>query len=311
MPFRLEPGEPLERGLRRIVLEEIDATHETLDGRGAPGEDPVHEARKSCKKIRAVLRLGRLELGETAYARENRVFGDIGRALSTSRDSTVLFDTLDDLLERTEARKTRTGLWALRGWLGRAGEAATDERGIEPLLVALRDARSRSAGWQLARAGFDSIQPGLEKTYAAGRRNARRCRKDPSDHRMHEWRKRVKQLWYQIRLLEPTRPEELATLAESLRNLQQRLGEDHDLALLIDAAGRTTDWAGRKKRHRVVRLAGRRRDEVRSGLWRLSKSVYKRKPARFVQRLERPREETLERDAASDPEAVIAVEVMV
>ena len=93
LAFRIEAGEPLPDGIRRIVSEQIDTARTAHAGGGPSEEDPVHEARKSCKKIRAILRLVRDHIGSDVYASENRIFRDIGRALSSARDGTVLLET--------------------------------------------------------------------------------------------------------------------------------------------------------------------------------------------------------------------------
>jgi CHAD domain-containing protein len=58
----------------------------------------------------------------------------------------------------------------------------------------------------------------------------------PTD--LHDWRKRVKTLWYQLRLVRPFAP----TLGRRIRDferLQELLGDDHDLYVLQAMLGRT------------------------------------------------------------------------
>lgn len=52
----------------------------------------------------------------------------------------------------------------------------------------------------------------------------------------HEWRKQVKNLWYTVRLMEPVWPGPLGCLGEELEDLSERLGDHHDLAVLLQAA---------------------------------------------------------------------------
>ena len=60
----------------------------------------MHEARKDMKKLRALLRLVRGELGDRVYAFENTCFRDTARELSGVRDADVMLATLGDLEER-------------------------------------------------------------------------------------------------------------------------------------------------------------------------------------------------------------------
>jgi CHAD domain-containing protein len=99
--YRLQPDESAPDGIRRIARAQIDLAHEQLTGRGERDiGKAVHEARKTFKRVRALLRLARDELGDEVYRRENAVFRDAGRGLSGVRDAAVLVETLDDIRER-------------------------------------------------------------------------------------------------------------------------------------------------------------------------------------------------------------------
>src|SRR5947209_11616499 len=67
--FRLRRGEPLAEGIRRVARGRLDDALDHLEG-GVGAEEPaiaVHEARKSLKRARAVVRLARDELGDDVY----------------------------------------------------------------------------------------------------------------------------------------------------------------------------------------------------------------------------------------------------
>src|SRR5215213_9514882 len=88
--FRLGDGERVPDGVRRIARGQLDMSIERLDG--DTDEDlgtAVHETRKSLKRLRAIVRVARDELGEEAYRRENVAFRDAGRRLGGARDSQV------------------------------------------------------------------------------------------------------------------------------------------------------------------------------------------------------------------------------
>ena len=89
--FRLGDGERAPDGLRRIARGQLEVSIQRLEG--DTDEDlgtAVHETRKSLKRLRATVRLGRDELGDEAYRRENVAFRDAGRRLGGARDSRVL-----------------------------------------------------------------------------------------------------------------------------------------------------------------------------------------------------------------------------
>jgi len=47
--------------------------------------------------------------------------------------------------------------------------------------------------------GWSAVAPGVECSYRSGRKALVTIRRDPADESFHEWRKRVKDLWYQVR----------------------------------------------------------------------------------------------------------------
>ena len=97
------------------MRKEIDAALGELTGdhRGARDE-AVHEARKSLKKVRAVLRLVRPVVGEKGYRRENTCFRDAGRPLSVARDAQILVQTVEQLIGQVANEETDRPFAAMR-----------------------------------------------------------------------------------------------------------------------------------------------------------------------------------------------------
>ncbi len=99
--FRFDPGAPIPDEVRRVARGRIDHALDELRGESdSTREEAVHEARKDMKKLRALLRLVRGELGDRVYAFENTCFRDTARELSGVRDADVMLVTLGDLEER-------------------------------------------------------------------------------------------------------------------------------------------------------------------------------------------------------------------
>ncbi len=259
--FRLQPGEPLAEGLRRIAIGQVDLAIELVaqDGASALDEDAVHETRKALKRLRALVRLLREELGESAFQRENAALREAGRRLAGARDAEVVLATLDSLIER-HPRRLRG-----RGGVARLRSSLLDQRErmaggmISPavraeVLLQLRAFRLRAQHWRLTeRRGLGLVEPGLERVYRQGRaRHARVLRgKGNRARAMHEWRKRVKDLRYAAEMLqrressgagrregkrrrkrERAQSAPLRKLAKRADELGELLGEEHDLVLL-------------------------------------------------------------------------------
>ncbi len=277
--YRFKAGERVPEAIARIALGRIDHAFGELSGRGdGTPEEAVHEARKDMKKLRALLRLVRDEIGEKTFRRESTCFRDVARELAGVRDADVMIATLDGLdLPADAAGGLRQALEAhrLRTAAGARGPAA---RGA---IEMLEQARGRVAGWPLSEEGFEALADGLRRSYRQGRRDLRAARRELRTEAMHEWRKRAKDLWYHLSLLRESWPPVMSALADEAHELSDRLGDDHDLAVLLD-------WA---REHASADALGpvveRRRASLQAEAFAYGARLYADKPGAFTRRIGR------------------------
>ena len=288
--FRLNPGEPLPDEVRRVARGRIDHALDELRGESdSTREEAVHEARKDMKKLRALVRLVRGELGDRVYRAENACFRDTASELSGVRDADVMLATLGDLEERYgelpgAGNRLRPALVAHRfrtsaGSLKPAAQSAIDTLG---------EARERVADWPLETDGFEALEEGLGRIYRQGRRDFRAARRAPTAERMHEWRKRTKDLWYHLQLLEDSWKPVVSALADEAHELSDRLGDEHDLTVLREWAHRhasALNGAEPVLRGFDVILENRQR-ELQQEAFEYGARIYADKPSVFVGRLE-------------------------
>src|ERR1700690_2206810 len=232
MAYRLRAGESVRLGVRRVIREQIDSAIEELTD-GKDRDETIHYARKRVKRSRGALRLVRFDLGKQ-FQQENAVFRDIGRRLSELRDSQALLEVLDDIAKRYKhpLPSIRKGLEERK----RRFEVATDVPAVvEQTIVCLKQAREWISHWPLYSNGFAAVAPGLGGTYRAGRDAFAAAYADPTPENFHEFRKRAKDHWYHIRLLENLWTPVMQLYESSLRSLEQCLGDDHNLEVLHTA----------------------------------------------------------------------------
>ena len=288
--YRVLPDETLPEGLRRAALGRIDNALDELTGKTDHGPDEaVHEARKDMKKLRALLRLVRSELGDELYRSENETFRDAARELSDVRDAQVMIATLDGLHSREPKKLPRAVVTALRAELvKRRGALEADTGGRQDAakraIEVLREARGRVADWPLESDSFELVEPGLRRAYRRGRRSFRAAAGEPSVENFHEWRKRVKDLWYHQQLLELVNPELMEPAADGTHHLSTLLGDDHDLAVLDEAVDELAPPEAHWALHRAT---ARRRAELQADAFKLGRRIYADKPGAFTGRLER------------------------
>ena len=268
--FRLKQDEAVPDGVRRIARGRIDHAIEAL---ADASEEGVHDARKDMKKLRALLRLVRGEVGDKVFRREADTFRDAAGELSGVRDADVMLATLAELEQRYDAEvgPVRQALEAhcLRTTGGGRKQAA------ETAVALLTEARGRVDDWPLERDGFEALAEGLERSYRRGRRDWRAALKEPSSENLHEWRKRTKDLWYHCSILEETWKPVMAALADEAHELSDRLGDDHDLAVLLDFGAES-----------LQPLIATRRAELQEEAFAYGSRLYADKPKAFVRRIE-------------------------
>lgn len=293
MGFRFEHGEPVGEGLRRVAKERLGDALERLDSLSdlepSAAQDAVHAVRKRTKEVRGLLRMARPGLGDD-YRPANAGLRDAAQALAGLRDAQALSATFADL--RRAAGDGGGGLAAVQAVLDERADAATMAAvdAGDPRLIEARGhiaaVRKQAKGWDLPK-GFDAVAEGLESTFRRGRRGLRAAQEEMTDENLHEWRKAVKHLWYQVRLLEPTAPSVLGPLVDRLDDLCDALGDDHDLVVLVELLESGPEAFGTDGEARAgVGLARRQQADLRRRAFGLGARVYAEKPAAFAERLE-------------------------
>ena len=288
--YRLKDGEPVPEGIARMARGRIDDALDELGGKtDSTREEAIHSARKNIKKLRALLRLTRDQLGTEVYRRDNQTFREAAQQLSGVRDADVMLATLDDLHERYPGELGRRATGPA-GDLRQALEAhrirtagGAGEQASEDAARLLRRVRRRIGGWPLEQDGFEAVEVGLRRSYRRGRRGYRTALREPGTENLHEWRKRVKDLWYHLDILRDTWTPVMKALADEAHELSDRLGDDHDLAVLLA-------WAGEHDTAAAEGLRGpveQRRAELQADAFTLGARLYADKPGRFTRRVER------------------------
>jgi CHAD domain-containing protein len=292
MAFHLKSNESVPEAVRRIVSEEVDAAAGQLTaGDGVNRDEAIHEARKSVKKVRAVLRLVQPELGAT-WRLENRRLRDIGRKLSEFRDAAAIIESLDCLKEKYREELGPHTLDSIRrGLVARKGQAERNagiEQVLNKLAAGLRSAGKRAQTWPIEKDGFPAIGPGLGRTFSRGRRALALVQDNPSPESCHEWRKCVKDHWYHVRLLEHVWIDIMQAYERALKDLETCLGDDHNLVVLRDKVLAEPAFYGRGGEIDVfLGVVDKRQKELRDRALAFGERIYAEKPAQFTRRMER------------------------
>jgi len=242
------------------------ATAEALDcltGKHLNDED-VHTARKALRKARAALRMLRPLLSRDDCTAYNHALRDAGRYLSPLRDAWILLDTLDSTVDSKHDVTTC-----------HADEIARFRRALEARLRVARDKVAELSGRRHCLDLIEQSREWLEREHFAGTSENALCealleisdkarrafvfaREMPSLETMHEWRKQTKYLRTAASILRTKEIPRLHRMEKRANDIADWLGEDHDLALLLDAVRTSEELDAAVIRYLVHRIKDRR-----------------------------------------------------
>lgn len=276
--------------MRNIILSRISFVQEQIKSQ----EDVhilIHEIRKNMKRIRAVLKMIRDEIGYSNYYRENCLYRDLGRGLCGARDSYMLREVFVSLYKQDpDALKTRDYEEVVEHLTRRLDRELSDfttlKGGFEPLHRELGQAAGRVGQYCRLRNGFVSLKNGVKRIYGRGRRHLARVQEKFCFTEFHEYRKNTKHLLYHIEILRPIYPRVLKSYARSIDRHEELLGEARDYdrleAYLHHEAGNAIRDTVRSSV--LGKIANHREDLLRK-IYPESSLIYAEPPAEFVKRL--------------------------
>jgi CHAD domain-containing protein len=153
----------------------------------------------------------------------------------------VKLATLDALVDgEGDVPPAATALWREALVADRDRIVAAESGDGGEAIAALEAAAARAPEWKIREGGWKLLAPGLDTAYREGREAFAALGDGPDFEAVHELRKRGKDLWYQLRLLHDAWQRVLEPTVEEVHDFTDRLGDHHDLAvLLVDLVGRT------------------------------------------------------------------------
>jgi CHAD domain-containing protein len=289
VPYRFEAGESITEAVRRISGEQIDTAVKSLNGKTADRDEAVHEARKCIKKLRALLRLTKDELGD-AFDKENARLRELGRNLSPYRDAAAMVQTFDELAEKYGAELDAHTAGSIRGGLlahkNRGERRQSLKLVLQTAAKELIAAKRRIRRLPVKATGFAAIGPGIERAFREGRDAMRKAHKQPTAENLHAWRKRAKDHWYHVRLLNDLWPDVMGGYEAALKSLEDDLGTNHNLDILMQRIKAEPDFfATPEQVDACLQAISHFQGKLQRKAHHSGRRVYAEKPAALLGRL--------------------------
>lgn len=231
------------------------------------GPEQIHSLRVTTKKLRALLRLYYPALKPNqrqAIKQLDRRIKSVADELSDSRDATVLYQTLTEVIQRN-TESMSPGLHALLNYF----LSGDTEQVSSPSFQAVKQLNDIADRWQSAVSTIDAvdIHRGLDFSYLKARQLAQKALTGHDDHPYHQCRKWVKFYTYQLQQTAPKSAKAPTKYLRKLRKLGDRLGHLHDLCqlqlALLSLSPEDSAAVTESPRQQALAWIGSRKDQTR------------------------------------------------
>ncbi len=291
--------------LRKMLVREFNAgvnkAKEAASSVDQSATIAVHEARKALRRARAVLSMVAPALPKGERRAVRTALQEARRSLSTARDHAVAPETLGSIALSDDDRATAKRV------LDNAAEALPPTQELKQLLAeaatravaqaeALEAALPRELPWSV-------VVDGVKEVYAQARKARRRGK--TSKAWFHTWRRRSKELVYQLELLAEHAGQRMGAIHDELQGISNTQSPAVDLIMLREFVN---TYAHGIPPEAVEHL----RDSLESSLDDLiatargaGRDLYSQRPKKFAKRLAK----AMKRDLTPPDEADLSVDL--
>jgi CHAD domain-containing protein len=290
MAYSLTPGRSIRNEVRRLADKQLTLAIRSMHAIGDPKSDQgIHEARRHVKKIRALVRLVQSRLGRASRSTNKRL-RRVNRLLAPVADGEAVVDTLGRFDARYDHELPRRIIAAIRKGLVQRRIHIDQQARLDRILPAsiklLEAERQRVERWRPKIGGFRAIKRGLRTSVREARRAMALSLDQPTTEHYHYWRRRVKDHWFHVRLVEARCGNGLRGDERALEALDGCLGELHN-CMLLEATLTTGTLLPRQETVRTLQLLRGYHIELRREAQQLGARIYRETPGQFVKRVKR------------------------
>jgi CHAD domain-containing protein len=285
--------------LRGALVHALEAAaHDARDAVAAFDQSAaaaVHQSRKALRRARAVLGLVGAALPKGEYRAVKTALQEARRALSTARDHAVAPETLAHLTLDDEDRATANRV------LANAAEAVPAAAETKQLLAeSAARAAAQAEALQTAlphEIDWDTVAKGLRTTYGDARRASDAAKR--SKPWFHTWRRRSKELVYQLELVADEAGPRVAAIHSELSGVTDALGPAVDLIMLREFVATHAQGIPPEAIQHLRDSIDSQLDELMKEARKAARDAFRQKPKKLEKRITK----AVRRDLASPDEA--------
>jgi CHAD domain-containing protein len=248
-----------------VLLHLAEEALRDLESLPAKPDRAIHSLRTRVKNLRAIFRLVQERVPRPSRKAIVACCKVIKGAFSRQRDAHAIAAMRLELGNRRHAGPQSGG--ATEGALaGRSAIAAASR-----LIGLLGKLRLDGLGW-------DDVLDACVGCYREARKAFKDCRRDPDPKLLHAWRRPVKDLFYQSRVLQPLKG--MKRRVRRAQRLGERLGRWNDLQLL-------TDDLESGEKHVMGKRIAKERKALKPLIFKAAAKLFSDKPGEMAKALER------------------------
>jgi CHAD domain-containing protein len=273
-----------------VLLAQLVLVRRLLNSPPVPADSSIHEARKGLKRARAALRLLRPSIGERQYRVANTALRNAAVPLSAVRDGKILLEILRALTQHA-APASRVPAIAVHRLLLRERRRARAAMLRNDIGLALSARTVTGVSQAVKRCPWVNGEP--QAAGDAVKHNYRKlclafatAKGRPSDGNLHEWRKQTKYTLHELQLLFVKKSKYIVKLIHRLHRLAERLGDDHDLAVLRHKVRQNRGTLGPSATFRpLIDSIEHRRAALQSAAWAEGRRICAQTPKHLLRQL--------------------------
>jgi len=273
--------------LRAALIDEFTESAEAARAAAASADKNVHEAvhdcRKALRRARAVLSMISDALPKSERRAVRAALQQARRALSVARDHAVAPEMLAQLTLGEEQRATADAV------LKNAAEAAPP---ADEIKRAIADAAARAVAQAAAldaalprELEWSTVADGVRTVYDEARRARRRAKR--SKRSFHSWRRRGKELVYQLEILKSYAGERVGLIHGEIDAVTDALSPAVDLIMLRDLVETYGQGVAPEAVDNLVAAIDGQLADLMKTARKLGREAYRRGPGKFAKRLSR------------------------
>lgn len=243
--------------------------------------DAVHGARKALRRARALVAMVAPALSKSDRRAIRDALREGRRGLSTSRDHAVAPETLAQLPLGADDRATADRV------LANAREAMPPVAEIEGLLAdCARHAAAQADAFEVAlpaEISWDVVEAGIAAQYAETRTQRRRAKR--SRRAFHRWRRRSKELAYQLAFVGRHAGPRVGQLHAEIEAATDAASAAVDLVMLHEFAATYAQGLGDEAVAHLTAAIDAQLGDLAKSARKLAKPAYQRGASKFARRL--------------------------